>query len=80
MTHSPQESHSVLQGQRRGKGYLDQAKLRVQGPGKVQYLDSFCVLLVKGANVKSIGCIHLPTWGDQRRWVLHRARVGYQQG
>jgi hypothetical protein len=36
----------------------------------VQYLDSFCVLLIKGANVEGIGGIHLPAWGNQWGRVL----------
>lgn len=42
------------------------------GGGQAQYLDSFCVLLVKGANVEGIGGIHLPSWGDQRGRVLRQ--------
>lgn len=81
MAHSPQGCHSVSQGPRRGKGHPEQARFS-QGsePGMVQYLDPFCVLFIKGANVKSISCIHFPTWGDQWGWVLRRARVGHQLG
>lgn len=39
---------------------------------QAQYLDSFCVLLVKGANVEGIGGVHLPSWGDQRGRVLRQ--------
>ena len=44
--------------------------LRARRPGQAPYLDSFCVLLIKGANVEGVGCIHLPSWGDQWGRVL----------
>lgn len=36
------------------------------------YLDSFSVLFIKGPNVKSISCIHLPAWWNQGWWILQR--------
>lgn len=38
-------------------------ELRAERPGKGQYLDSFRVLLIKGANVEGVCRIHLPSWG-----------------
>lgn len=35
-------------------------------------LDSFCILFIKGTNVKSISCIHLPSWWDQGGRILQR--------
>lgn len=46
--------------------------LRWERPGQAQYLDSLCVLLVKGANVKGVSSVHLPSRGDQRGRVLQQ--------
>lgn len=59
-----------LIGTKEGQGPPRAGQAQGSGPGMVQYLDPFCVLFIKGANVKSISCIHLPTWGDQWGWVL----------
>lgn len=49
-----------------------QARIRAQvgEAGAPLYLDSFCVLLIKGTNVEGISSIHLPSRGDQRGRVL----------
>lgn len=79
MAHSSRVSQ-CLTGAEEGLGPSRPGEAQGLEPSKVQYLDSFCVLLIKGANVKSVSCIHLPTWGDQWRRVLHRAEVGHQHG
>lgn len=38
-----------------------------------QYLDALGVLLVKGADVEGVGCVHLAAGWDEGRWVLWAA-------
>lgn len=82
MAHGSQGSQ-CLTGAEKGQGPSRPDQTR-PGPGvrakQGAYLDSFCVLLIKGANVKGVRCIHLPAWGDQWRRVLCRAEAEHQHG
>lgn len=60
------EAQPLTEPDRPGSG------LRWERPGQAQYLDSLCVLLVKGANVKGVSSVHLPSRGDQRGRVLQQ--------